>query len=351
MKVKLGMYLFPVLMAGLLLAGCSENMQGQPADMKKQIDAELGSIERITVLSTDGVEVPLELPTFLKELTEQGSDLQKSDQPLAREEIRYTLVLYRAKLAPLVVEIGEQASQYGENTYRGQGAVKFYQWIYKQAGKGLLSGTYRSTVLSAVDLNQTLTLDKDQTLAVQEVLVTAEPLMEKERHQYPLYPYYQMRVDTGERMLDATLLTPTMIAVPFGRETQYYRIQGSLFSQFTQWMPPRKMTDDSFQQLYQAATIRLIATGAEAKGSVEKKSTETTVEQGMAHHCVRLLKNSTLLSQEPKNHGAEKYQLSFAVGDTVHTVYFYDRFFRYQENWYAQDKLEEEIFRLLGSKK
>ncbi|QQE76116.1 hypothetical protein KDJ56_09450 [Brevibacillus composti] len=351
MKAILGKYLFPLLMASLILTGCAENIQGQPADMKKRIDEELGAIERITVLSTDGVEVPLELTAFLKELPEQGKDLQKSDQPLAQDDIRYTLVLYRAKLAPLVVEIGEQASQFGGDTYRGQGAVRFYQWIHRLAGAGLLSGSYRSVVLSAVDLNQTITLDKEQTAVFQEAFLAAEPLMEKNWQQYPLYPYYQMRVDTGERMLEATLLTPTLIAIPFGRETQYYRVPGALFSNFTQWMPPRKMTDRAFQQLFQASAIRLIGTGDQQQGAIEQKPTETTVEQGMAHQSVRLLQNSIELDQEPKNPGQEKYQLSFAVGEALHTVYLYDRHFRYQGKWFAQDQLEEKILRLLGTKK
>ncbi|MEJ8546504.1 hypothetical protein [Brevibacillus borstelensis] len=351
MKVNLRTYLFPVLMAGLLLAGCAENSNGQPDDMKKQIDNELGSVEKVTVLSTDGVEVPLELQTFLKELPQQGGDLQKSDQLLARDEIRYTLVLYRAKQAPLVVEVGEQASQYGENTYRGQGAVKLYQWIYRQAGMGLISGTYRNAVLSAVDLNQTLSLDNGQTEVVQQTFLAAEPLAEKEKQQYPLHPYYQLRIDTGERMLDVTLLTPTMIAIPFGRETQYYRIQGSLFSKLTQWMPPRKTTDDSFQQLYQATTIRLVATGDEKVAAMEQKPTETTVEQGMAHQCIRLLKNSVPLAKAPQNAGQERYQLTFIVGEKNLTIHFFNDYFRYQGKWYAQNKLDDEIMRLLGAKK
>ncbi|MED1746347.1 MULTISPECIES: hypothetical protein [Brevibacillus] len=351
MKGNLRTYLFPVLMAGLLLAGCAENTNGQPADMKKQMDNELGSVEKVTVLSTDGVEVPLELQKFLKELPEQGGDLHKSDQVLTRDEIRYTLVLYRSKQAPLVVEVGEQASQYGENTYRGQGAVKLYQWIYRQAGVGLLSGTYKNAVLSAVDLNQTMSLDNGQTEMVQQTFLAAEPLIEKEKRQYPLHPYYQLRVDSGERMLDATLLTPTMIAIPFGRETQYYRIQGSLFSKLTQWMPPRKTTDDSFQQLYQATSIRLIATGDEKVPALEKKPTETTVEQGMAHQCIRLLKNSVALTKVPQNVGKERFQLTFLVGEKNHTIHFFDDYFRYEGKWYSQNKLDEEMIRLLGAKK
>ncbi|MGQ7277266.1 hypothetical protein ACT91Q_04805 [Brevibacillus thermoruber] len=351
MKRTLRAYVFPVLMAGLLMAGCSEGVKGTESDMKKQLDADLGAVEKVTVLSTDGQEVPLALDEFLKELPEQGKDLQVSPQPLKRDEIRYTLVLYRHKLAPLVVEVGKQASQYGENTYRGPGADRFYQWIHREAGKGLLPAAIQTAVVSAEDLGQTVTLGKTQAEFLQGVLAAATPLSDKEIDQYPLYPHYRLRIDTGGRSLHITMLTPTLVSIPFGRETHYYSIQGSLFSQLTQWLPPRRTAGDAFDRLFQASKIRVEPSGDARVASVEQSATETTVEQGKAHQCVRLLKGGVALAGQPKSPGSERYRLIFSVEESEVTVHVYDRHIRFNDNWYAHERLDDELLTLLRAKK
>lgn len=351
MKRTLRAYVFPVLMAGLLLAGCSEGVKDAESDMKKQLDADLRAVEKVTVLSTDGQEVPLALDEFLKELPEQGKDLQVSPQPLKRDEIRYTLVLYRQKLAPLVVEVGKQASQYGENTYRGPGADRFYQWIHRKAGKGLLPTAVQTAVVTAEDLGQTVTLGTTQAKFLQGVLAAATPLSDEKIDQYPLYPNYLLRIDAGDRSLHVSMLTPTLVSIPFGRETHYYSIQGSLFSQLTQWLPPRRTEGDALDRLFQASKIRIEPSGDVSVASVEQSATDTTVEQGKAHQCVRLLKGGVAIAGQPKSPGNERYRLIFSVEQGDVTVHVYDRHIRVNDTWYVHEHLDDKLLTLFGGKK
>lgn len=350
MKSSFCAYLFSILLAGLLLAGCSQENKGS-TDMRERIDTELGVVEKVTVMSTDGQEVTLDLPQFLKELPEQGKDLQTSLEPLKQEDVRFTLVIYRKKLAPLVVSVGETASQYGESTYRGGGAVGFYQWILRQTGRGLLSQRMENVLLSAEDLSRTRALGKAETAYIQSVLEGSVAEMEKSSKQYPLHPYYRLRIDGAVRPLEVTVLTPTLISVPFGRETLFFHVQGKLFSKLTEWLPPKDVEDDLIESLFKSSRIRLEAAGGTAIQDAELTVTDTTVEQGIGHQVVRLLKTGSLLKIVPQQPGQEQFRLHFLVNGQERTFHFYPHYFRVESAWYAHDRLDQTIWKMLAPPK
>lgn len=152
MKPYLQIYMLPALLICLLLAGCADGSNRNISEVKKRIDVEMGAVEKVTVLSTDGQEISIDLTSFLNDLSEQGKDLQLSTEPLTREDVRYTLILTRKVEAPLVIEVGEQASQFGDEAYRGSGADKFYRWIRKLSGTALLESSLHSVEITADDL-------------------------------------------------------------------------------------------------------------------------------------------------------------------------------------------------------
>lgn len=347
MKSSLRAYLFPILVAGMLMAGCSSANKANDSEMRNRIETELGAVEKVTVMSTDGQEVMLDLPSFLKELPEHGKDLQISPDSLNQEDVRFTLVLYRRQLAPLVVSVGEKASQYGENTYRGKGAVYFYQWIRRQTGKGLLAQQMNSILLTADDLSKTKALGTAEIGTIRAMLGAAVPDTEEVDRQYPLYPYYRMRIDSTERPLDITVITPTIVSVPFGREKLVFHVEGKMFSQLTAWLPPSDMADDPFDPLFKATRIRLEGKNGNPVQTMELDVTNTTVEQGIAHQAVRLLKTGMPLREAPKQPGAEQYQLQFMVNDKERKVVFYPSHFKFDNVWYQHNHLEENVWKLL----
>ncbi|MDH4617176.1 hypothetical protein [Brevibacillus sp. AY1] len=349
MKSSFRAYLFPLLVAGLVLTGCSQDNQGIKTDMRGSIETELGAVEKVTVMSTDGQEVALELPVFMKELTEQGQDLEVSTEPLDQGEVRFTLVLYRKDLAPLVVPIGEKASQYGDRTFRGNGAKTFYQWVHKQVGTGILAQEMNNIYLSAEDLSSTKLLQDSERDAVKQLLRSADPELEQGVKQYPLHPYYRMRIHSNEKPLEVTVLTPTLISIPFGRETLTFHVEGALFSQLTSWLPPKEKTDDIYEKLFKANKLRIEKAGRTDVEDHEYDVTTTTKEQGKAHQIVRLIKSATPLPDAPSQPGEKQYVLHFVSSDTKRTIEMYPLTFKLDQSWFSHNNLDHNILKLLDS--
>ncbi|WP_431809942.1 hypothetical protein [Brevibacillus agri] len=349
MVSSLRAYLLIVMVASMMISGCAQPDK-VPADMSNRIEKELGAVEKVTVMSTDGQEVMLDLPTFMKELSGQGKDLQLSETALKQEDVRFTLVLYRKQLAPLVVAVGEGASQFGENTYRGAGAVAFYHWIQKLTGKGLLSQKINTVLLSAEDLAKTRVLGETEIEDIRKTLAAAVPETGASLKQYPLYPNYRLRINSAERPLEVTVLTPTLISVPFGKETHTFHVDGGLFSKLTEWIPPTdKKEEKRLEQLFKASRIRIAATGAMAVESLELEVRKTTVEQGIAHQAVRLLQTAELLKEAPKDPGPEQYRLFFTVNGKEREVIWYAKYFQLDANWFTHNEMAEAQWKLLQS--
>jgi hypothetical protein len=349
MRKRLRAYLLPVMLVSLFVAGCSSEVSNRNAsELKKRIEVEIGTIEKGSVLSTDGQEVSLDLQAFLNDLPERGKELQLSDTPLQREDVRYTLILHRKTLAPLVIEVGEQASQFGGQTYRGSGAVNFYRWVRQQAGKSLLPDRVRSIELTAVDFAHTLPLKQQEAETVWQLLKTAETVDVMEQKQYPLYPYYRIKLDTGERAMEATVLTPTLLSVPFGKETHYYRIPGSLFSLLTEWLPPQKAISDPFEPLFKATHIRIEPVKDQSVKAQTRKISETTVDQALAHQCVRLLKDGTHQHGQRAQPQQARFRLTFFGNGTETSIYVFDRYFLYEGRVYTHPEWKETIRELLN---
>lgn len=348
MKSSLRAYLLSIVVACTVITGCAPDSKVTETDMRERIGTELGSVERVTVMSTDGQEVSLELPEFLKELQNQGKDLQLSQEPLKQEDVRFTLVLYRKQLAPLVVSVGEKASQFGENTYRGAGAITFYQWIHRLTGKGLLPKNIDNILLSADDLSQSRTLEENEAASIQKVLLTAVPESDQNSKQHPLYPNYKLRINSVDRPIDITILTPTLISIPFGRDQHFYHVDGQMFSTLTEYLLPKEKEAQPIEKLFKATNIRVEATGQMLVNNLDLDVTQSTVEQGVAHQAVRLLKTGVQLVDRPQQGiGPEEYRIHFQVGESDHTVIFYPRHFRVNDSWYAHNQVQKSIWKLL----
>jgi hypothetical protein len=344
-------YLVPVLFISVLLIGCWDPSRHPSSEMKKRIDVEVGAVQKAAVLSTDGQEVPLDAAAFLNELPAEGKELELSDRQLRREDVRYTLIFYRKVGAPLVLEVGKEASQFGDKTYRGSGAVTFYRWVRKLTGQALLQAAVRSIELSANDLGRSLLLKEQEAASVWQAIQAAEYLESAEARQYPLYPHYRVKLDTGNRVLTVTVLTPTMISIPFGKETHYYRIDGSLFSTLTKLVPPHEIGADAFDALFKASEITVQPIADRSFSPFTRKMSDSTVEQAISHQCIRMLKGGLLQSQPVRMPRQELYQIRFGHDGKEKMVQMYKRYFVYEGKVYAHSGIDQTILAFFGVKR
>lgn len=340
--------LLVMMVSSFFVTGCAQSVN-VPDDMNAQIETELSAVEKVTVMSTDGQEVLLDQRLFFQELSGQGQDLQLSSEPLKQQDVRFTLVLYRKQEAPLVVTVGESASEFGGNTYRGTGASKFYQWVYKLTGKELLAQEINSIRLSAEDLGQARVLGEYESEYIRTALMAAIPEGNSPSKQYPLYPNYRMKINSADKPLEVSVLTPTLINVPFGRETYSYQVEGSFFSRLTELLPPSNRQEDKIEPLFKSTQIRIAATGEMDVQNTEVDVTQTTIEQGIAHQAVRLLKMADLLTEAPKTPGTKQYEIHFITNESAHVIEVYPRYFKYDQNWYIHDELADKAWKMFQS--
>lgn len=342
-------FLFQTLVAVVFVTGCSQAEQGITPDIQSNISAELGAVEKVTVMSTDGQEVTLDQSVFFSEMENQGKNWEVSAEPLKQEDVRFTLVLYQSKAAPLVVSVGETASQYGDITYRGNSASQFYRWLHRQIGQGLINQPVESVQLSADDLGQTKMLREDEMQAVREVLAKAVPQVEEKQltRQFPLHPYYRMRIHTGEKPLEVTVLTPTLFSVPFGRETHYFHVEGALFSRLTSWLPPREHKEDPFEKLFKATQLRIEPQNGAVLEDKKYDVTHTTIDQGIAHQIVRTLRLAPQLTETPAQPGAAQYILHFTGNGYERKITFYPAHFQIEHFWFSHDSVDDQIVKML----
>lgn len=342
-------YLLTGLFACLLLTACSKGSNQHLNEMKKQLDVEIGTIDKVSVLSTDGQEFPIDLDAFTGDLTQQGRDLQQSDTPIKREDVRYTVILYRKIEAPLVIEVGTQASQLANKTYRGNGAERFYRWIRDITGHSLFRAEIRNVEVTADDINQSISLSDGPTGEVWQILRTAEHVDAVEGKQYPLYPHYRLKLDTGNNVLEATILTPTLLAVKVGAETHYFRVNSELFSKLTQWLPLREKSADSFDTLFKASEIRIIPTGDKTVSMLERKLADSTFDQALSHELVRLLKRGIPASRDLSLPKQEKFKLVFVINGEDKEIRMYEQYFAMNGQNYAHLQLDRKILALVGA--
>jgi len=342
--------LFALMFVCFCLGGCADAANRPVTDMKKKMDVEVGAVQKASVLSTDGQEVPLDVSVLLDELPTAGKELMLSDRSLRREDVRYTLILHRKVEAPLVLEVGADGSQFGGKTYGGSGAVSFYHWVRRLTGNALLRSEIHSMELSAGDMGRSLLLGDRDAEAIRKAIQGAQYLDATEAGKYPLYPHYQVKLQTANGLLTASVLTPTVISLPFGKETHTFRVDGSLFSALTRLIPPHEVGSDPFAGLFKASEISVLPIGKRSFSPVTVNVTKSIVEQSIAHQCIRLLKEGIHQSPPPRLPRQELYQIQFRVDGKNRVVNMYDRYFVFEGKVYAYAGGTQALLTLFGKK-
>ena len=339
----------PALFVCFLLVACSNQPTGTGSTAQDELIRQLGTVEKVSVLSTDGTELPLELRDFSHEIAERAAPLQRAATPLAPDQVKFTLIVHRADLAPLVIEVGSKVSQVGEVAYAGEGAEALYQWTREEIGQSLFhhEGVY-AIQLTAADQGRTYTLSQEESSFVWKSLQAATYQHKLEQLSYPLYPAYQLELDLGERVLDVAVLTPGLLSVRFGDEVLHYRVTGELFSKLTEWLPPHDQTEgDPLNTLFKATKVQI--TGTDKSGHAQTWVIgESIEEQGRAHQLVRLLKQATPLKQPPALPEKPLFTLAFQLPGGEQRIDLYEKWFTYNGRIYEQAAISDYIQRLIA---
>ncbi|MBM7590642.1 hypothetical protein [Brevibacillus fulvus] len=326
--------LLAALFAGLLLSGCAETANQEVSGIAENLDTDLNNIEKVTVITADGLEIPIRLDQFNSDFSIKGKNLQTADKPLQKDEVAYTVVLHRKNEAPLVVEVGKQASQFADQTYRGVGAEKLYGWIHGIVGKTLLQNEVKEIVVNADDLTRSLRLNDQETADVMRLLANSESVDQLEIPQFPLYPGYRLRLDFAETALEAKILTPTLLYFEAGSDQHYLRVDSELFSKLTEWIPLTGGSGDEFAPLYKTTELQ-ISPGSDPEVKAAKyKMADSTFEQGLSHQLVRLLKQAKPATEIPLPDKAN-FSLVFVVNGEKQAVDFYTDAFVFAGKTYA----------------
>lgn len=337
---------FSLFFACFLLSACSASPQGVER-AEGQLGIDLEAIASISVFTADGQEVPLDHAIFMERISRQHGEFHASDQPMKPEEVRFTLVAYRQNGSPLVMEVGAQASRFGETTFRGVGAEEFYRQIRELTGKSLLRRNLHAVEAKAMDLARSVTLQASQVMALEQWLRTAEYHPDQESHPYPLYPDYRLELDYGDRVVEATVMTPSLLAVNIGDERLYFHVSGELFSRLTEWLPLYAAHPTELDVLFKTTEMHLIP--GKAKNVKERRwKMEQSEAQAVLHHLVRILRTGEVTTDNKNVLAAEpQYTLIFYHQGKAYPVSMHPHQFVLQDTVYLHRQADKQILQLL----
>ncbi|HZG15064.1 MAG TPA: hypothetical protein VE710_08610 [Candidatus Bathyarchaeia archaeon] len=334
---------YVALMIGcLLLTSCSTAAQ------QSRFDMDLEEIDHVSVLSLDGQEIQLPLALFLGELKQQGHHLIPTDHVFHRDDMMYTLLVHRRSESPLVVQIGRNASQFGNITYEGEGAVNFYRWIRRLTAESIFASNLLEGEIRAEDLNREKVLEELQRNELESLLRRAVYNASEDWQAYPLYPDYRLKLNYGDRITEVRMLTPTNAAVRFGNDTFYYEMPDRLHERVVEWLSPHILTGIQLEMLFQANHWKIIQDGDfhhpvfwDLKDVPEKKM--------YVHQMVRVLREGAPLTAKPRQISAERFRFVVSSGEKKQNIVVYDHHFVLSEQFYQLHDIGKTVASLLQS--
>ncbi|MGE5703283.1 MAG: hypothetical protein ACM32O_12200 [Clostridia bacterium] len=327
-----------ILLACLLTAGCSEGAKipVSDPDSNANLTSQFGTIEKVSVMTTDGQELYLNKEEFVQHAVKEAALLPSQvDIHTKQDDARFTLIVYRSQAAPFVMEIGPGGSEDSD---------RFYRWIRKEAAKVLFKQmAVRTVEVEADDLQKRYLPTEEETIMIAQQLAAAE-FRESNLPQYSLYPGYRLNVNMGERTMGTRLLSPSLLCVSLGKEELYYNVSTDLFSKVTSWLPPQMRNDSNpFAPLFKATKVTLSPSGKEAGNTLAFDPNESSLLQGLLHETVRTFQKATPSVQHIRDETAADYYLRLQVGTTEYTIRIYGDSFRYLGKMYYQPQLKSLI--------
>ncbi|MFM1650799.1 hypothetical protein ACI7RC_01715 [Brevibacillus sp. B_LB10_24] len=344
-RIRLGL----MCLVCLILYGCSANPQKPNAAERNLIVQNVDSVEKVSVLTTEGQDIPLDVKDFSRGLLELTGEVTTADQPLPEKDVKFSLIVYRAVEAPLIIDVGENVCRIGEASYSGPGARNFYSWVRELIGAALFQQDQVESVdIVASDLNMSQFLQKQEANELWEYLRSGEYREKPGNRQFPLYPYYRLKFDTGRNIMEVTVLTPALVSVKMGKEIIYYHVSGQMFAWLTGKLPLQQPDEETVHMLFKASGVKLLPAGGKAE-ALDWKVADSIVQQGIVHQVVRVLQHGTALAGKPEQAANRaEYVLRFTVGEKVTEVAVYEHAFSTGGSWFERKNAGRDILTLFG---
>ncbi|PPB08574.1 hypothetical protein [Brevibacillus laterosporus] len=304
MKKSWHVCLMSVIWTCFVVVGCSTQSSGYGSEEKVDLSQVFQALVGVSVLTTTGQEIPLSMEEFEKNFTGRRLSLMMSKDRLEDQEIKFRLIAYRQKEAPLVMEVGEHGFTYANNTYRGENASVFYQTARKQLGLAIIGVQELDGLeFKALNLPQTNTLTVRGAVAQEAIkLLSESKMVDRPVQAYPLYPSYQVSYPQRQNELHYELLQPTLLRCVVGRETIYYQTNSSLYQLVTKLLPesPKKTV---WEELYEATRLEAKNYRQQDNRREAHLNKQNLMQQGRIHQVIRVLtrtqhSTSTIVRQE-----------------------------------------------------
>ncbi|AKF94540.1 hypothetical protein NW801_01270 [Brevibacillus laterosporus] len=351
MKKSWHVCLMSVIWTCLVVVGCSTQSNGYGSEEKVDLSQVFQALEGVSILTTTGQEIPLSIEEFEKNFTGRRLSLMMSKDRLKDQEVKFRLIAYRQKEAPLVLEVGEQGFTYANNTYRGENASVFYQTARKQLGLAIIKVQELDGVeFKALDLPQSNALTVRGTVAQEAIRLLAESkMLDQPVQAYPIYPSFQVNYPQRPSEPHYELLQPTLLRCVVGRETIYYKTNPSLYQLVSKLLPdsPKKSV---WEELYEATQLE-----AEDIRSHDNKREaylikQNLMQQGRIHQAIRVLSRtqpstSTMWRQEDGSNTS--LNLTFTINKQRYPMKIEGNYVFYQGKQYYWPNLQANIEAIL----
>ncbi|RAP30141.1 hypothetical protein C2W64_02696 [Brevibacillus laterosporus] len=350
MKKSWHVCLMSVIWTCFVVAGCSTQSSSYGSEEKVDLSQVFQALESVSVLTTNGQEIPLPMEDFEKNFTDRRLSLVMSKDALVDQEIKFRLIAYRQKEAPLVMEVGEHGFTYANNTYRGDNASVFYQTARKQLGQAVISAQDLGGLeFKAVDLSQANTVTVRGTTA-QEArrLISESKMLDQSVHAYPLYPSYQVSYTQGQSELHLEQLQPTLLRCVIGREVIYYQTSSALYKLVTNLLPERPKTT-GWEELYEATRLNAVSDGQQTSKNEAHLMKQNLIQQGKIHQVIRVLTRTQHSNATIQHQGKSTFplNLTFYVDQLQYQMKVEGNYVLYQGKQYYWPNLQTNIESIL----
>ncbi|MCF6093853.1 hypothetical protein L1765_07640 [Microaerobacter geothermalis] len=326
-----------------------EKPSGENSDQENQsLDLLLNNIDRVSVITKDGTEVPIEDQGFIKELSFSLKDLTPSS--IEPTSFIYTVILWLSSDEPVVLQIGENGILMGEQFYQGKSVIYLQDYIHKWVGLNLVKSLPLDQMfLYSRDMNLSAPLVKSDMERIREVIQDAQYLEEKPAVKNPLYPYYVLELDIGgKEIIEVEVLNETLISVPTSNGYYYYQLTESISPVLKKALPSTEYQSDHIKSLFLSKGVRIKNLSGKTNGAAVELSSETmdpVYAQSIAHSLVRLLEQGTPAKLTENN---KKALITFLLEDREVSVAIYDNFFIFNNQVFGTANIFEKIVKVVS---
>jgi hypothetical protein len=182
------------------------------------------------------MEIALDVTKFKSDLAEVVGKLEQADPP-SEQVYPFTVVVWKKSGEPIVIQVSTKGLKIGDQYLAGNDAAGFQNSIKKLVGEQLFANLWVDRItFEALDLNRSVTLSDNEKASLLQLLKKTIYNPEPSRTVFPLFPYYQLQLDTGGKSITTVdVLTPTQLRVNVGDMPFYYTLpDNTLFGQLKQ---------------------------------------------------------------------------------------------------------------------